>query len=54
MYSCNSGQPSVPELWSEEEEISEDLGSGLNILASGLNWALTGGAGGGFTVPVLF
>lgn len=25
----------VPELWSEEE-VSEDLGSGLNMLASGL------------------
>lgn len=37
---------SLPELWSEEE-VTGDLGSGLNMLASGLIWAFSGGAGGG-------
>lgn len=39
-------QPPVPELRSVEV-VSGDLGSGLNMLASGLICAFRGGAGGG-------
>lgn len=45
-------QLSVPEFWSEDE-VREDLGSWLNMLASGLICALSGGAGGG-TRDMLF
>lgn len=50
---CVSEKPSVPELWSEEE-VSGDLGSGLNMLASGLICAFSGGAGGGTMDSMLF
>lgn len=43
---------SVPELLSEE--VIGDLGSGLNMLASGLIWALSCGAGGGTMESTLF
>lgn len=43
---CVAFQPPVPELRSVEV-VSGDLGSGLNMLASGLICAFRGGAGGG-------
>ncbi len=45
--------PGLPELWSEEE-VSADLVTGLNMLASGLICALSGGAGGGTNDSLLF
>lgn len=53
LYACVSEKPSIPELWSEEE-VSGDLGSGLNMLGSGLICAFSGGAGGGTDDSMLF
>ena len=53
IYVCVLEKPPLPELWSEGGG-SENLGSGSNMLASGLVCAFSGGAGGGAPDSTLF